>query len=52
MKRLLRILTYWLRYLAWPWSMRWTKRDTRDYDYEVEWHRWEADDYRGFDGDV
>lgn len=50
--RLLRTVAYWLRYLAWPWSMRWTQRDYADYDYEVEWDHWEADDYRGTDGEA
>lgn len=48
MKRLLRTFAYWLRYLAWPWSMRWTKRDT----HELEWERRREDDYRGSDGEV
>lgn len=46
--RLLRTVAYWIRYLLRPSSVSWTDRD----DHEAEWEFWEADDYRGSEGDA
>jgi hypothetical protein len=35
--RPLRTIAYWLRYLLWPSSARWTLRDNDDWEFACGW---------------